>query len=126
MRRRASAHGRDAVPRRPRPVEAAFLVFNADFPSQKIGAFDTELVREWFQAFAMNAGVTLHAQTLYGDNSHHIAESLFKVVARAASRRSRRTLARRAAFPPRRVRSDWFSGGGDTLQRQRRMNACTP
>ena len=40
----------------------AFLVFNADFPSQKIGAFDTELVREWFQAFAMNAGVTLHAQ----------------------------------------------------------------
>ncbi|HEX2509131.1 MAG TPA: imidazoleglycerol-phosphate dehydratase HisB [Microvirga sp.] len=64
----------------------AFLVFNADFPSQKIGAFDTELVREWFQAFAMNAGVTLHAQTLYGDNSHHIAESLFKGLARALRR----------------------------------------
>jgi imidazoleglycerol-phosphate dehydratase len=64
----------------------AFLVFKADFPSQKIGAFDTELVREWFQAFAMNAGVTLHAETLYGDNSHHIAESLFKGLARALRR----------------------------------------
>ncbi len=60
-----------------------FLVFRAVFPSEKIGAFDTELVREWFQAFAMNAGVTLHAETLYGDNSHHIAESLFKGLARA-------------------------------------------
>ena len=104
----------------------AFLVFNADFPSQKIGAFDTELVREWFQAFAMNAGVTLHAQTLYSDNSHHIAESLFKVWPAPASRRSRRTLARRAAFPPRRARSSWFQGGAAPLQRQRRMNACTP
>jgi imidazoleglycerol-phosphate dehydratase len=62
-----------------RPV----LVFRAAFPSHKIGAFDTELVREWFQAFAMNAGVTLHVETLYGDNSHHIAESCFKGLARA-------------------------------------------
>lgn len=62
-----------------RPV----LVFKAAFPSQKIGEFDTELVREWFQAFAMNAGVTLHVETLYGDNSHHIAESCFKGLARA-------------------------------------------
>jgi imidazoleglycerol-phosphate dehydratase len=60
-----------------------FLVFRTSFPSEKIGVFDTELVREWFQAFAMNAGVTLHAETLYGDNSHHIAESLFKGLARA-------------------------------------------
>jgi len=60
-----------------------FLVFKAEFPAEKIGAFDTELVREWFQAFAMNAGVTLHAETLYGDNSHHIAESCFKGLARA-------------------------------------------
>jgi len=60
-----------------------FLVFNADFPRDKIGEFDTELVREWFQAFAMNAGVTLHVETLYGDNSHHIAESCFKGLARA-------------------------------------------
>ena len=45
--------------------------------------FDTELVREWFQAFAMNAGLTLHVETLYGDNAHHIAESCFKGLARA-------------------------------------------
>jgi imidazoleglycerol-phosphate dehydratase len=60
-----------------------FLVFRAAFPAEKIGAFDTELVREWFQAFAMNGGVTLHVETLYGDNSHHIAESCFKGLARA-------------------------------------------
>src|ERR671913_699178 len=60
-----------------------FLVFKTEFPTEKIGAFDTELVREWFQAFAMNAGVTLHVEALYGDNSHHIAESCFKGLARA-------------------------------------------
>lgn len=60
-----------------------FLVFRATFTRDKIGEFDTELVREWFQAFATNAGVTLHAETLYGDNNHHIAESLFKGLARA-------------------------------------------
>jgi imidazoleglycerol-phosphate dehydratase len=60
-----------------------FLVFKAGFPAEKIGAFDTELVREWFQAFAMHGGVTLHVETLYGDNSHHIAESCFKGLARA-------------------------------------------
>lgn len=60
-----------------------FLVFRTEFPSQKIGHFDTELVREWFQAFAMNGGVTLHVETLYGTNSHHIAESCFKGLARA-------------------------------------------
>jgi imidazoleglycerol-phosphate dehydratase len=60
-----------------------FLVFRADFARDKVGAFDTELVQEWFQAFAMNAGITLHAQTLYGTNDHHIAESCFKGLARA-------------------------------------------
>ncbi|HEX8665796.1 MAG TPA: imidazoleglycerol-phosphate dehydratase HisB [Beijerinckiaceae bacterium] len=60
-----------------------FLVFRAGFPAEKIGGFDTELVREWFQAFAMNGGVTLHVECLYGDNSHHIAESCFKGLARA-------------------------------------------
>ncbi len=59
-----------------------FLVFRTAFPTQKIGAFDSELVREWFQAFAMNAGITLHVETLYGANSHHIAESCFKGLAR--------------------------------------------
>jgi len=60
-----------------------FLVFRTEFPTEKIGAFDTELVREWFQAFAINAGITLHVETLYGLNSHHIAESCFKGLARA-------------------------------------------
>lgn len=60
-----------------------FLVFRTSFPTQKIGEFDTELVREFFQAFASNAGITLHVETLYGDNSHHIAESCFKGLARA-------------------------------------------
>ena len=60
-----------------------FLVFDVAFPTEKIGAFDTQLVREFFQAFAMNAGLTLHIATLYGVNSHHIAESCFKGVARA-------------------------------------------
>lgn len=60
-----------------------FLVFKVDFPREKIGTFDTELVREWFQAFAMNAGTTLHVETLYGSNAHHIAESCFKALARA-------------------------------------------
>ncbi|ACI91541.1 imidazoleglycerol-phosphate dehydratase [Afipia carboxidovorans OM5] len=62
-----------------RPV----LVFKVEFPRDKIGEFDTELVREWFQAFAMNAGITLHVETLYGENSHHISESCFKGLARA-------------------------------------------
>ena len=60
-----------------------FLVFRTKFPTEKIGVFDTELVREFFQAFAMNAGLTLHVETLYGENSHHIAESCFKGLARA-------------------------------------------
>lgn len=60
-----------------------FLVFRTTFPTDKIGTFDTELVREFFQAFASHAGATLHVETLYGTNSHHIAESCFKGVARA-------------------------------------------
>ena len=60
-----------------------FLVFKAEFGRDKVGAFDTELVQEWFQAFAMNAGVTLHVEALYGTNDHHIAESCFKGLARA-------------------------------------------
>ena len=60
-----------------------FLVFDVKFVRAKIGPFDTELVQEWFQALAMNAGVTLHVATLYGANDHHIAESCFKGLARA-------------------------------------------
>jgi imidazoleglycerol-phosphate dehydratase len=60
-----------------------FLVFKSAFSRDKIGTFDTELVQEWFQAFAMNAGITLHVETLYGTNDHHISESCFKGLARA-------------------------------------------
>jgi imidazoleglycerol-phosphate dehydratase len=60
-----------------------FLVFNTQFGRAKIGEFDTQLVREFFQAFAMNSGITLHIETLYGVNDHHIAETCFKAVARA-------------------------------------------
>ena len=61
----------------------AFLVFRTEFHTPKIGQFDTQLVREFFQAFAMNAGLTLHVETLYGVNDHHISESCFKGLARA-------------------------------------------
>ena len=60
-----------------------FLVFKAEFVRDKVGTFDTELVQEWFQAFAMNAGITLHVEVLYGSNDHHIAEACFKGLARA-------------------------------------------
>ena len=60
-----------------------FLVFKVDFVRDKVGPFDTELVQEWFQAFSINAALTLHVATLYGTNDHHIAESCFKGLARA-------------------------------------------
>ena len=60
-----------------------FLVWKVEFNRDKVGEMDTELFREWFQAFAMNAGITLHVETPYGDNNHHIAESAFKALARA-------------------------------------------
>jgi imidazoleglycerol-phosphate dehydratase len=59
-----------------------FLVWNVEFPREKIGTFDTELVREFFQAFAQAARITLHVDNLYGVNAHHIAETCFKAVAR--------------------------------------------
>ena len=60
-----------------------FLVWNLAMTSPKIGTFDTELVREFFQALAQNAGITLHVMNHYGANNHHIAETCFKAVARA-------------------------------------------
>jgi imidazoleglycerol-phosphate dehydratase len=60
-----------------------YLVWNVDFPSQKIGTFDTELVREFFQALSSHGGITLHVDRIHGLNSHHIAEATFKAVARA-------------------------------------------
>jgi imidazoleglycerol-phosphate dehydratase len=60
-----------------------YLVWNVPFPTQKIGTFDTELVREFFQALASHGGITLHVDLLHGLNSHHIAEAAFKSIARA-------------------------------------------
>ena len=60
-----------------------FLVWNIDMPTPKIGSFDTELVREFFQAIATHGGITLHMDQLHGFNSHHIAEAAFKAMARA-------------------------------------------
>ena len=60
-----------------------FLVWNVDLPTPKIGTFDTELVREFFQALSTHGGITLHVDALHGFNSHHIAEAAFKAVARA-------------------------------------------
>ena len=60
-----------------------YLIWNVDMPTQKIGNFDTELVREFFTAFATHGGITLHVDQLHGFNSHHIAEAAFKSVARA-------------------------------------------
>jgi imidazoleglycerol-phosphate dehydratase len=60
-----------------------FLVWDVTFTRDKLGEMDTELFREWFQAFAQNAGITLHVANLYGANNHHIAETCFKGLARA-------------------------------------------
>ncbi|MBX9926437.1 MAG: imidazoleglycerol-phosphate dehydratase HisB [Hyphomicrobiaceae bacterium] len=60
-----------------------FLVWDVTFTRDKLGDMDTELFREWFQAFAQNAGITLHVTNLYGTNNHHIAETCFKGLARA-------------------------------------------
>jgi imidazoleglycerol-phosphate dehydratase len=60
-----------------------YLVWKLEFSQAKLGNFDTELFREWFHAFAGSAGITLHVETLYGRNNHHIIESAFKATARA-------------------------------------------
>lgn len=60
-----------------------YLVWKVSFPNDKVGEMDTELFKEWFQAFAQNSGITLHIENLYGENSHHIIESCFKGLARS-------------------------------------------
>jgi imidazoleglycerol-phosphate dehydratase len=61
----------------------SYLVWKVAFTRSKVGEMDTELFREWFQAFAQHAGLTLHVETLYGENSHHIAETCYKALAKA-------------------------------------------
>ena len=60
-----------------------YLIWKVDFARDKLGDMDTELFQEWFQAFAQQAGITLHVETLYGSNNHHIVESCYKALARA-------------------------------------------
>ena len=60
-----------------------YLVWKVNFSKPKLGEMDTELFKEWFQAFAQTAGITLHVENLYGENNHHIVESCFKGLARA-------------------------------------------
>lgn len=60
-----------------------YLVWRVGFTRDRLGTLDTELIREWFQAFAQAGGITLHVETLYGENNHHIAESCYKALARA-------------------------------------------
>ena len=60
-----------------------YLIWNVQFPTSKVGEMDTELFKEWFQAFSQNSGITLHIENIYGTNSHHIVESCFKGLARA-------------------------------------------
>ena len=72
-----------------------WLIWNVDFSRDKIGEMDTELFREFFQALAQNAGLTLHVENLYGENNHHIIESCFKALARAL--RAALTIDRRQA-----------------------------
>jgi imidazoleglycerol-phosphate dehydratase len=60
-----------------------YLIWKVAFSRPKLGTMDTELFKEWFQAFALNGGLTLHVETLYGENNHHIVESCFKALARA-------------------------------------------
>ena len=64
-------------------VDRPYLIWRVIFTQPKLGEMDTELFKEWFQAFAQHAGLTLHVQNLYGENSHHIVESCFKGLARA-------------------------------------------
>lgn len=75
-----------------------YLVYGVEFPAERIGAFDTELMREFFQAFCVHARIGLHIDSLKGVNSHHIAESAFKGFARA--------LGQAAAIDPRRAQSE--------------------
>lgn len=62
-----------------------FLVFEGDFKVEKLGGFETDMVEEFFRAVAVNAGITLHARVLYGKNTHHMIEALFKALGRALS-----------------------------------------
>ena len=60
-----------------------YLIWRVKLKVEKLGEMDTELFKEWFQAFSQSAGITLHVENIYGDNSHHIIESCFKALAKS-------------------------------------------
>ena len=60
-----------------------YLIWKVDLAVEKLGEMDTELFKEWFQAFSQSAGITMHVENIYGDNSHHIIESCYKALARS-------------------------------------------
>ena len=64
----------------------SYLVFDVEFTSEKIGDFDTELFKEFFESFASNAGINIHLKKMYGKNSHHIGEACFKAVSRVLAK----------------------------------------
>ena len=74
-----------------------FFVFNASFESERIGTYDTCLTKEFFRAFAFNAGITLHLEVIYGENSHHTTEALFKSLAQALKKAVEKTEAETSA-----------------------------
>ena len=76
-----------------------YLIWKVTIPKPKLGEMDTELFKEWFQAFAQQAGVTLHVENLYGENNHHIVESCFKGLARALRQAAEIDPRRGAAVP---------------------------
>ena len=76
-----------------------YLVWRVDFEVSKVGDMDTELFKEWFQAFSQNAGITLHVENLYGENAHHIIESCFKGLARCLRQATRIDSDRREEIP---------------------------
>ena len=76
-----------------------YLVWRVDFEVSKVGDMDTELFKEWFQAFSQNAGITLHVENLYGENAHHIIESCFKGLARCLRQATRIDTDRREEIP---------------------------
>ncbi|HUO98340.1 MAG TPA: imidazoleglycerol-phosphate dehydratase HisB [Rhizomicrobium sp.] len=80
-----------------------YLVWRVAIPAPKLGEMDTELFKEWFQAFAMNSGICLHVENVYGSNSHHIVETCFKGLARAL---------RQAITPDERLEGEFASTKG--------------
>ena len=98
-----------------------FLVWKTEFSQKRLGEMDTEMFEHWFHSFAQAAGITLHVETLYGKNNHHIVESAFKGLARALRRRSRSIRARPMRFPRPRGCCD---GGRSIAPRRRSASSC--